>query len=189
MAQIDPSQVTLYLQQMEAGDSSAVDRLLPHVYQDLRRLAEQVFQDQWRNHTLQPTAIVHEAYMRLVQAEGGNWASKRHFLCVAARAMRQLLTDYARRADAEKRGGGRARVALEDAEGPASGEDVDLLALDEALDELGQLHERQGRIVELRFLAGLSIKETAEVLEVSERTVSVDWTMARSWLERRLAGA
>ncbi len=189
MAEPDLNQVTIYLQQMQDGDSSAVERLLPHVYQDLRRLAEQMFRDQRQCHTLQPTALVHEAYVRLVAAEGASWESKRHFLRVAARAMRQLLTDYARRKGAAKRFGGKQRVVLEEVDQAGSSSDVDLLALDEALDELGKLDERQAQIVELRFLTGLTIQETADVLEVSERTISFEWTMARSWLERRLSEA
>ena len=183
----DPAEVTLYLQQMEQGDSGAVDRVLPLVYQDLRRMADQLFREQWRNHTLQPTALVHEAYMRLVRSGDASWESRRHFLRVAAMAMRQLLTDYARRNDAQKRFGQRQRVVLEESDEPSEEQGTDLVELDEALAELSRLDERQARVVELRFLAGLTIQETAEVLEVSERTVSLDWTMARAWLERRLA--
>ena len=183
----NPAQVTLYPQQMEQGDSSAVDRVLPLVYQDLRRMADQLFREQWRNHTLQPTALVHEAYMRLIQARDASWESRRHFLRVAAMAMRQLLTDYARRNDAQKRFGQRQRVVLEESEQPSKEQSIDLVELDEALEELARLDARQARIVELRFLAGLTIPETADVLEVSERTVSLDWSMARAWLERRLS--
>jgi RNA polymerase sigma factor (TIGR02999 family) len=188
----DPTEITRYLQAMEEGDSSAMDRVLPYVYDDLRQLAEQMFQDQWRHHTLQPTALVHEAYLRIAKASGGGFENRKHFLKVAAMAMRQLLTDYARARNAEKREGGCQRVVLGEGEqgeeGDASG-GVDLLALDEALRELAELDERQARIVELRFLTGLTVEETAEVLDVSERTVYLDWKMARLWLERRLEEA
>ena len=188
-------QVTQYLEELKAGDHSAVDRLLPHIYDDLRKLADQVFADQWRNHTLQPTALVHEAYMRLVQADGAGWESKRHFLSVAAIAMRQLLTDYARARSAKKREGSHERVVLDEAPdlaaaGPGDDDDhgVDLVSLDEALTALAERDERQAKIVELRFLTGLTVAETAEVLGLSERTVYVDWNMARSWLQHRLSG-
>lgn len=185
----EPKDVTLYLQQIGQGDANAVNELLPHVYEDLRCLAAKIFQDQWRSHTLQPTALVHEAYMRMVRPEESNFENRQHFLRVAAMAMRQLLTDYSRGHNAEKRGGRRDRIHLEDVDpdsGTDSTSDFDILALDEALADLHELDVRQARIVELRFLAGLTAKETAEVLEVSERTVYLDWNMARAWLERRL---
>lgn len=183
-----PDQVTRYLQQMESGDSAAVSRLLPHIYSDLRRLAEKMFSDQRGGHTLQPTALVHEAYMRLVKPSNAGWESRKHFLRVAAMAMRQLLTDYARRRNADKRAGGHVVVDIDDAGEIAESElGVDLIALEEALAELRELDERQAQIVELRFLTGLSVDEVAEVLSVSRRTVYLDWNMARSWLEQRLA--
>ena len=189
MADADPREITRYLQQLDEGDDSALDELLPHVYADLRQLAEHAFRDQWRQHTLQPTALVHEAYLRLAKAAGGQFENRRHFLRVAALAMRQLLTDYARQRNADKREGKRGRVVLDDVDIEAPDSGVDLLALDEALDALRELDERQAQIVELRFLTGLSVPETAEVLGVSERTVFLDWKMARAWLERRLASA
>ncbi len=181
-----PEQVTLYLQQMREGDSAAIDRLLPHVYEDLRELADQAFRGQPGDHTLQPTALVHEAYLRMAQPEKADWQDRQHFLRVAALAMRQLLTSYARRKGARKRSGGE-RVLLEETDRELDEGGVDLVALHEALEELRELHERQAEIVELRFLTGLTLAETAEVLGVSERTVSLDWRMARNWLERRLA--
>jgi len=187
---MNPTDITQYLQRIESGDSDAVGDLLPHIYEDLRELAGRVFADQWRNHTLQPTALVHEAYMRMVQPENPAWKDKRHFLRVAALAMRQLLTDYARARMAEKRGGGLDRVSIDDLGDQLGdepeGEDLDLVRLDEALTALAKFDERQARIVELRFLAGLSVEETADVLGLAVRTVFLDWKMARVWLQRRL---
>ena len=189
---MDAEDFTGYLKRVKEGDSEAIGDLLPLIYDDLRDLAGQVFAGQWRNHTLQPTAIVHEAYLRMVKPENPGWESKRHFLRVAALAMRQLLLDYARGRNAEKREGGLERVAItqlgegfgDDAGGGQ--EELDLVCLDEALTKLAQRDERQARIVELRFLTGLTVQETAEVLELSERTVYLDWKMARAWLQRQL---
>jgi RNA polymerase sigma-70 factor (ECF subfamily) len=183
-------QVTLHLQSLRQGDARAEAQLLPIVYDELRALAERLFRDQRAGHTLQPTALVHDAYLRLVGAAEQGFESRQHFFRVAALAMRQLLIDHARARRAEKRGGDRARVTL-DAEVPAAGaaDGLDLVALDEALTELAALDERQARVVELRFLAGLSVEETAGALGVSERTVFLDWKMARHWLEQRLGAS
>ncbi|MBV1889211.1 MAG: sigma-70 family RNA polymerase sigma factor [Proteobacteria bacterium] len=189
MLPVDPAEITRYLRQMEEGDPDAVGRLLPHVYSDLRKLAGQIFQDQFRNHTLQPTALVHEAYVRLVKGQAGGWESRRHFMAVAGIAMRQLLRDYARSRSAQKRSGPGTRVELEEVEQLSQeGTGIDLIALDAALDELREMDERVARVVELRFLAGLTADETAEVLSVSKRTVFLDWSMAKAWLARNLAG-
>lgn len=180
--------VTHHLQSLGAGDEAAENLLLPIVYDELRRLAGGMFKDQREGHTLQPTALVHDAYLRLVAAEGQGFENRRHFFRVAAMAMRQLLVDYARRRRATKRGGGGARVVLvEDVVGEGTLRDpLDLVALDEALAELAKLDERQARVVELRFLAGMTTEETAEALGVSVRTVGLDWKMARHWLEQQL---
>lgn len=179
--------VTACLKRLESGEKSAIHELLPLIYDDLRALARGVFGGQGA-HTLQPTALVHEAYMRLVQTDKKEWSGRRHFLRVAAIAMRQLLTDHARGRRRQKRGGpDRRRVVLEEAVAVTTGGNgIDLLALDEALQELERMNERQARIVELRFLAGLSVDETAEVLGVSRRTVYLDWDMARIFLRRAL---
>ncbi len=182
----DPTLVTQYLEQMRAGDASAMERVMPYVYEDLKQLAQAFLQDQWRNHTLQPTALVHEAYMRVAKSSGRNFENRHHFLRVAARAMGQLLTDYARSRNALKREGQYERVVLGDMEQQEGENGLDLIALSEALGELTHLHERQARIVELRFFTGLTVAETAEVLELAESTVYEDWRMARLWLERRL---
>ena len=185
----DPTDVARYLRQMEAGDPDVVDQLLPHVYKDLRKLADRMLQDQFRNHTLQPTALVHEAYLRLAKAQSTGWESRRHFMSVASLAMRQLLRDYARDRNAQKRSAPGKRVELEDIkESSDDANGIDLVALDEALTELGELDERVARTVELRYLAGLTAEETAEVLGVSKRTVFLDWKMAKAWLEKTLAG-
>ena len=177
--------ITQILTELSEGDGSAAERLLPQVYEELRALAAAFFQRQPRNHTLQPTALVHEAFVRLVGSDA-DWNSRKHFFDVAAMAMRQLLTDHARRRAADKRGGGKQRITLDQETPGDPANEFDLVALDEALTELKTLDPRQARIVDLRFLAGLTVRETAEVLDVSERTVKLDWQMARAWLRRRL---
>jgi len=180
--------VTMIIAELSAGDRSAAQRLLPLVYDELRALAGSLFRRQSPDHTLQPTALVHEAFLKLVGAADQGWKSRKHFYDVAAMAMRQLLTDHARRAASQKRGGGVCRVTLAQAATPVdNAPDVDLIALDEALRKLSALDPRQARIVELRYLAGLSVDETAEVIGVSARTVKTDWQMARSFLRRELS--
>jgi len=185
------SEVTLCLRQLQEGDESARGRLLPLVYAELRRLAGHASRGRTPDRTLHPTALVHEAYLRLFQGEDGkSWENRRHFFSVAALAMRQLLADSARARDAQKRGGDLERVELDSrvhAEAGGRGETVDHVALDRALTKLQRLHERQARIVELRYLVGLSLEETAETLGVSVRTVSLDWKMARAWLQREIS--
>ena len=181
------SPVTQIIHEMAAGDRSAAQRLLPHVYEELRALATSFFRRQAPNQTLQPTALVHEAFVKLVGAADQGWTGRKHFFDVAAMAMRQLLTDRARRAATEKRGGGALRVTLSEAATPGElSPGLDLVALEEALAKLTALDPRQGRIVELRYLAGLSVEETAEVLDISPRTVKLDWQMARAFLRREL---
>jgi len=175
--------------ELASGDRAAAQRLLPHVYEELRALAASFLQRQRPGHTLQPTALVHEAYVKLAGSADANWQSRKHFFDVAAMAMRQLLTDHARRRAAEKHGGGAVRITLSDAATPlVDSNEVDLLVLDEALTKLSALDARQGRIVELRYLGGLSVEETADVLGISPRTVKLDWQMARSFLRRELGG-
>jgi RNA polymerase sigma-70 factor (ECF subfamily) len=178
--------VTRILKEASCGDASAVNRLMPLVYDELRALAESYLQHERPDHTLQATALVHEAYMRLIKQENVDWRNRAHFFAVAAQAIRRILVDHARGHQSAKRGGDRKRVGLDqDLAVPES--DVDLLALDEALQELARLHERQARIVELRFFGGLSLKEVAEYLEVSRRTIDGDWHMARAWLRGKLS--
>ncbi|MCB9881782.1 MAG: sigma-70 family RNA polymerase sigma factor [Planctomycetes bacterium] len=180
--------IAQYLERLGTGDRAVLDDLLPHVYEELRAMAARILKAGGPP-TLQPTLLVHEAYMRLAEHEGRGFESPKHFLDVASLAMRQLLASYARRRNAIKRGGDRERTPLENAEAAlleSVAEADDLVALDEALEELRRLDPRHARIVELRFLTGLSIEETADVLGVSERTVRRDWQMARAWLHRAI---
>ena len=182
----EQKEVTRYLERIGAGDSEAVNQLLSQVYEHLHRIAQRAFHDQRGDHTLQPTALVHEVYLRLIGKEDQRYVDSRHFFRVAALAMRQLLTDYARARTREKRGGGCRRVELPEDLPHLTSASFDLLALHSALSDLRELSERQADVVELRFLMGLSNRETADVLGVSERTVRLDWSMARAWLELRL---
>jgi RNA polymerase sigma factor (TIGR02999 family) len=177
--------ITQLLGELQRGDSRAADRLLPVVYEELRRLARTYFHQEPTEHTLQPTALVHEAYLRLVDG-GVDWQGRAHFFGVAARAMRRILIDHARARRADKRGGGAVRAPL-DAIDAAHGEmppDEYLLSLDEGLQELAKLDQQQARVVEMRFFGGLNVEETAAVLDVSPRTVKRDWAMAKGWLHR-----
>ncbi len=179
-------QLTTILKRASAGDESAVNRLMPLVYDELRALAESYLRRERSDHTLQATALVHEAYVRLIDQRDVEWRNRAHFFAVAAQAIRRILVDHARTHKRAKRGGGYQRVQL-DADVAALPEtDIDLLALDEALRRLADLHARQAQIVELRFFGGLSLKEVAEYIGVSPRTVDGDWSMARAWLRREL---
>lgn len=178
--------VTRLLQALGAGDRKALDRLLPLVYDELREIAARHMSRERSNHTLQPTALVHEAYLRLCRRESPKWEGRAHFLGVAAQAIRRILVEHARARQREKRGGGWVRVTLSD--GPAGRQDLDLdvLALDQALERLGREDPDDQRLVELRFFGGLSLRETALVLGVTERTVQRRWNFARTWLYREL---
>ena len=184
----DSDDIAKALEKLRAGDRSALEELLPHIYEDLRRLARGLFRDVPDGFTLQPTALVHEAYVRLAGSRSQAWESRKHFLDVAAMAMRQLLSDHSRRRRAKKRGGEAERVALGEADSDlaAPTEGVDLLALDEALTELERLDSRQARIVQLRIFSGMTADETAELLGISRRTVLNDWRMARLFLSDML---
>ncbi len=183
-----PEQITEILQRVRRGDDSAAAALLPMVYDELRALAGSYFQAQDPNHTLEPTALVHEAYAKLAGAADDEWQTRAHFFAVAAKAMRQVLADHARRKKAAKRGGDRDRVTLSGLRTPPDGvSQVDLIALDEALEKLSQRYPEQARVVELRFLAGLRLEEAAQVLGVSESTIERKWLMARAWLRRELS--
>jgi RNA polymerase sigma factor (TIGR02999 family) len=171
-----------------------LDRLLPDAYQELRRLAAAYLRRERPGQTLQPTALVHEAYLRLAKDKPGRWQNRAHFCAIAANAMRQILVERARARGALKRGGGQPRVTLVDGVvdgmGPAAGNDgpapIDLLALDQALTRLAELDPRQARIVELRYFGGLSLEETADALDVAPATVKRDWNVARAFLAREL---
>jgi RNA polymerase sigma factor (TIGR02999 family) len=178
--------VTVVLEQMRKGDKGAADKLLPLVYDEFRALARHYLAQERANHTLQPTALVHEAYMKLVDQTRVDWQGRSHFFAVAAQAMRRILVDHARSRQRDKRGGGRARVVLDEAVALSPQKDEDVLALDEALERLAAVDPRQAKVVELRFFGGLSVEEVAEALGVSKRTVEGDWTFARAWLSREL---
>jgi RNA polymerase sigma-70 factor (ECF subfamily) len=178
--------VTRMLLRANAGDDSAVNLLLPLVYDELRALAETYLARERRGITLQATALVHEAYLRLVNQDEVQWQNRAHFFAVAAQAIRRILVDHARSHGRQKRGGRRERVRLEDTVAVAPERDVDLIGLDEALGRLGALSARQAQVVEMRFFGGLSLAEVASVLKVSLRTVGNDWRMARAWLRHEL---
>lgn len=178
-------EVTLLLEQIGAGDGEAPERLLPLVYDDLRRLARAYFANEKSDHTLQATALVHEAYLRLVKWENVSWQNRAHFFAVAAEVMRKILIDHARKKNAQKRDGGQ-KILLDEAVSLSRETPLDLIKLEDALNALEKLDPRQAKIVELRFFGGLSIEETAYVLKVSETTVRRDWTFAKAWFQREL---
>ncbi len=182
----DRADVTQILKRASDGDDSAINRLMPLVYDELRALAESYLKQERPDHTLQATALVHEAYLRLIDQRDVEWQNRAHFFAVAAQAIRRILVDHARGHQRAKRGGDRQRVRLDEDMSLLEGSSLDLLALDEALGRLASLHERQARIVELRFFGGLSLKDMAAFLGVSPRTVDGDWSMARAWLRREL---
>jgi RNA polymerase sigma factor (TIGR02999 family) len=181
-----PQETMDMLDALQRGEEGAADRLLPVVYDELHELASHLFRREPAGHTLQPTALVHEAYLRLVGRDAA-YESRAHFVAVAAKAMRHLLVDRARRQRSAKHGGGAARVALEESLVPDAAPEVDLLALDDAVRALAALDERKARVVELRFFGGLGIDETAAALGVARSTIAEDWRMARAWLARELA--
>ncbi len=178
--------ITQLLVLWSEGDRSALDQLLPLVYSELRRLAQSYLRRQKNDFILQPTVLVHEAYMKLVHQEQTSWQNRAQFYGLAAKIMRDLLVDHARRVRAEKRGGGNYSLSLSAADRVGSEPNLDLLALDEAMTELAVIKPRHCQIVEMRFFGGLTIEETAEVLSISHATVERDWSFARVWLYQRL---
>jgi|SRR5579863_1625635 len=181
-------EITQLLHAWSDGDESALEQLMPVVYGELHRLAQRFMANERPGHTLQTTALVNEAYLRLADAAHLNWQGRAHFFGVCARMMRRILVDFARSRRAEKRGSDETPLELQEALAVAGGPGVDLLAVDDALQALSALDARKSQIVELRFFGGLSTKETAEVLSVSEETVLRDWKLAKSWLRRELTG-
>lgn len=181
-------QVTGLLEQMSAGRANAAGELLPLVYEDLRRVAASLLMQEGRGHTLQPTALVHEAYMRLAGQRSAGWEGRVQFISVAAGVMRRVLVDHARGKKAVKRGGGAAQVSVVDAVEAFDRGEVDLVALDEALTALAALDERKARLIELRFFGGLEVEHAAKLLEIPLRTAERDWAFARAWLRERLKG-
>lgn len=180
--------VTQMLHRLVDGDSAATDALFNVVYEELRRLASACFRQERRDHTLQPTALVHEAYLKLIRQDGVQWSGRAHFFAIAARAMRQILINHAVARKAAKRSGNRQRTPLSQVIVASDSRAVDLIALDEALQRLTDRDERASRIVELRFFGGLTNQEVAEVLNVSLRTVEGEWAVAKAWLLRELKG-
>jgi RNA polymerase sigma-70 factor (ECF subfamily) len=187
MAQPSPHEVTRLLVAWSSGDEAALEHLMPLVYDELRRLARRYMHSERPGHTLQTTALVNEAYLRLVHWRDVQWQNRAHFFAVSAQIMRRILVDFARSRDYAKRGGGAHQVSLDEAAIVPGGRGADLVALDEALNALAELDARQSRVVELRFFGGLSLEEIAEVLKVSVGTVRRDWSLARAWLHRELS--
>jgi len=179
-----PQQVSQLLVAWGGGDQAARDELMPLVYEELRRLAHKCISRERPGHTLQTSALLNEAYLRLVDQKNINWQDRAHFFGIAARLMRQVLVDYARKRRYAKRGGDARRVPLDEAMIVSKERAADVVALDDALKSLAEIDPRQSQIVELRFFGGLSIEETAEVLAVSPGTVMRDWTLAKAWLRR-----
>ncbi len=184
--QSPPGPVTQFLRELQAGDQNAFDRLFPLVYAELRRTADHLLRREQPGHTLQPTALVHEAYLRLVNRASLDWQSRAHFLAVAARAMRQILVDYARRRGAVKRGGGVIHARLGDEVAGVDAPLEDLMALDDALNRLGDIDARLRQVVEFRFFGGLTEEEIADILGITTRTAQRDWARARAWLYKEL---
>lgn len=182
-----PQEITRLLLAWGEGDESALASLTPLVEAELRRRAHRYMRGERAGHTLQTTALVNEAYLRLVDSQNVRWQNRAHFFAVSAQLMRRILVDFARSRGYQKRGGGACHVELEEAAVVADDRGAELVALDEALDALAELNKRQSQVVELRYFGGLSNGEIAEVLKVSEATVRLDWTHARAWLRRELS--
>ncbi len=177
------------LQELAGGNRAAVDQLLPQIYDEMREIAARLFRRADWNSTLAPTAVVHEAYLRLVGQQPQDFSGRSHFLALAANVMRQILVDHHRERGAKKRGGDWQRVSISVAAHLAPATEIDFVALEEALELLAKMDERQARVVELRFFADLTVEEIADVLKVSKSTVEMDWRHARAWLKRRLEAA
>jgi RNA polymerase sigma factor (TIGR02999 family) len=180
--------ITYLLRDWSEGRREAIDELLPLVYDELHRQAAGFLRRESRDHTLQTTALIHEAYLKLVGQRNTNWESRTHFFAIAAQLMRRILVDYARAKHREKRGGGEAiKISLDDAgEIAVGGQNVDLIALDQVLTQLSKIDEQQSRVVELRYFSGLSLEQTAAALKISRATAARDWNVAKAWLRREL---
>ncbi len=187
MAQASPEEVTGLLLAWSEGEQTALEKLMPLVYAELHRLAKHYMRREHAGHTLQTSALVNEAYLRLIDARSVRWQNRAHFFAVSAQIMRRILVDFARAKQNLKRGGGARPVILDEGLVVSPEIGADLLALDEALERLAVLSKRQGRVVELRYFGGLNEDEVAEALKVSPRTVRTDWSLARAWLYRELS--
>lgn len=181
-----PQEITELLNQWKGGDREALDRLVPIVYADLRQLAKHYLGGERAEHTLQTTALVNEAYMKLAQAESVNWQDRKHFFRVAARIMRHILVNYALAHKADKRGGGQQDLPLDEVMIAAEGRDVEIIALNEALEKLAEVDERKTQLIELRYFAGLDQEQTAEALGISRATLNREWRLAKAWLHAYL---
>jgi RNA polymerase sigma factor (TIGR02999 family) len=188
MTESSTSQVTQLLRAWDDGDATALEKLTPLVYDELRRMAHWHMANQRPGHTLQSSALVHEVYLRLVDSEHASWQNRLHFFSVCAKAMRRILVDWARSREALKRGGEIRPVQLDEALVVTEAQDVNLIALDEALQTLATVDPRRSQVVELHFFGGLNLEETAEVMKLSSDTVLRDWKLAKSWLRCELSG-
>jgi RNA polymerase sigma-70 factor (ECF subfamily) len=183
-----PINVTQLLIGWGKGDKEALDQLVPIVYDELRRQAARYLRHERVGHTLQTTALIHEAYLRLVDQRNVEWQNRAQFFGIAAQLMRRILVDHARTRKRAKRGGSDIRVSLADADAFVKAQELDVVALNEALERLERIDEQQSKIVELRFFSGLTVEETASVLNISPATVKRDWSMAKAWLHREISG-
>ena len=184
-----PDELTELLNEWGNGNQAALEKLMPLVYAELHRIAKRHMRNQSPDHTLQTTALIHEAYVKMAGDSGKQWKDRVHFYAVAARAMRHVLVDHARTKQSAKRGGGARPVPLEEGIGTSEERLTELIAIDKALANLAKLHQRQSEVVELRFFGGLGVEETAEILKVSPETVALDWRAAKAWLHKELAGS
>ena len=189
MEEPKPSEITSLLHDWAKGDQSALDRLTPRIYRELRQIAGQLMKFEAPGRTIQPTALVHEAYLRLIDVDKADWQDRAHFFAVASQMMRRILVDAARKRGAAKRGGQAARVELDEIADLSGERGSELIALDDALERLAGMDPRKARVIELRFFGGLSVAETAAVLQVSEDTVTRDWRLARAWLKAEMQNA
>ena len=188
MTDPSPGQATQLLIDLSSGDTAALEKLTPLIYDELHRLAHRFLRRERGGHTLQTTALVNEAYLRLVDQRNLRWQNRAHFFAIAAQLMRRILIDYARRRQYAKRGGGAPHVSLDEAAVLSEERATDLIALDEALEGLASIDPQQSRVVELRFFGGLTIEETAEVLKLSHDMVKREWSTAKAWLYREMSG-
>lgn len=186
---LPPNEISQLLDEWSHGNQSALDKLYPLVYDELRRMAHRYMSRERKGHTLQTTALINEAYLRLVEQKHVHWANRAHFFGISAQIMRRILIDHARRYEYSKRGGGTQRVSLDEVAIVAKHKGKELLALDEALTRLGEMDARRGQVVELRFFGGLNNDEIAAVLKISANTVTRDWNLARAWLYHELSSA
>jgi RNA polymerase sigma-70 factor, ECF subfamily len=187
-AESEPQEVTRLLLAWNDGDEGALEKLVPQVYQELRRLAKRQMRGEHPDHTLQTTALINEAYLRLVDLRNIQWQNRAHFFALCARLMRRILVDFARSRHYAKRGGGAQPISLEESLVVSPAQSTDLVAVDDALKALAKVDARKAQVVELRFFGGLTVEETAEVVKVSPETVQRDWKMAKAWLLRELSG-